>query len=94
MTQFFDNWINENLSNLGIGILIFLVGLLMIIIGKILHKKYNKFKLFKPFKRDGKTQAQDNFYVIMHTRTLIVIYFGYGFIAFSLYKILQHFTVI
>ncbi len=93
MTPSFDNWINENLNNLGIGILILLVGLLMVIVGKILHKRYNKYKLFKPFKREGKTEAQDNFYVIMHTRTLISIYFGYGFIMFGLYKILQHFNV-
>lgn len=89
----FDIWIDQNLNDLGIGLLFICVGIISAVFGKYIHKKYQGqgYKLFRPFRREGKTQEEDNFFAIMFLRSLGVIIFGSGFVLFGLYKIFEHF---
>ncbi|RST26138.1 hypothetical protein [Chryseobacterium lacus] len=90
-----DVWINE-LNTFQIGIFLILFGIVFTIYFKFLHKTWKKegYRLFKPFRREGKTQSEDNFVIIMYTRTLLGIYGGYLIILFGFFKILSHFKII
>lgn len=70
----FDVWIKENLNDLGIGLLFVFVGLFCIFLGNFIHKKYQGqgYKIFRPFKREGKTQEENNFFVINYNHKIIM----------------------
>lgn len=90
----FNQWLN-NMNGFQEGLLLITVGAIVTILSKYFHKDWKDqgYKPFKPFRREGKTQSEDNFVIIMHTRTLVGIYAGYIIILFGIFKILQHLNV-
>jgi len=95
MKNEFDNWIN-GLNNLQIGFVLVLFGLLFTLYFKYLHKPWKKegYKPFKPFRRQGKTQSEDNFVIVMYMRTLLGIYGGFLIVFLGILKILTYFKLI
>lgn len=90
-----DSWL-DNLNDIQIGFFLILFGIVFIIFFKHLHSKWKKegYKPFKPYRREGKTQQEDNFVIIMHMRTLLGIYVGYIVVLFGILKIFSHFKII
>ena len=95
MKNDFDNWIN-GLNNLQIGFVLVSFGLLFTLYFQYLHKPWKKegYKPFEPFRREGKTQSEDNFVIIMYMRTLLGIYGGFLIVLFGTLKILTYFKLI
>lgn len=89
------DWLN-NLNDIQIGIFLLIFGIGFIFFFKFLHSKWKDvgYKPFKPFRREGKTQSEDNFVIIMYMRTLIGIYVEYIIVFFGLLKILTYFKII
>ncbi len=89
-----NQWLN-NMNGFQEGLLLITVGALVTILSKYFHKDWKDqgYRPFKSFRRKDKTQSEDNFVIIMYTRTLLGIYGGYIIISFGIFKILQHFNV-
>ena len=89
------DWLN-NLNDIQIGVFLLIFGIGFIFFFRFLHSKWKGvgYKPFKPFRREGKTQSEDNFVIIMYMRTLIGVYVGYIIIFFGILKILSHFKII
>lgn len=89
------DWL-DNLNDIQIGIFLLAFGIGFVFFFRFLHSKWKNmgYKPFKPFRRDNKTQSEDNFVIIMYIRTLIGIYIGYIIIFFGVLKIFSHFGII
>ena len=92
----FDIWIDNNLNDFQIGIGIMLLGIGFSLISKYLHKQYTNegYRWFRPFRREEKTQSEDNIFIIMYTRTLLGIYVGFVIVLMGIAKILNYYGVI
>lgn len=86
----FDTWIN-NSENYELGIFLILFGIVFSISHYYFHQSWNKegYKLFKPFRRKDKSQTEDNYLIIMHSRTLFGIYVGIIIMIFGIYTIFK-----
>lgn len=91
----FDVWYS-NLNDLQQGICFTIFGLMIVLLSRYFHKSYKGegYKPFKSFRREGKTQSEDNFFIIMFMRSLIGIYVGYIIVFFGILKMLAHFKII
>lgn len=89
-----NQWLN-NMNGLEEGLLLITFGAIVSFLSRYFHKdwKGQGYRPFKSFRREGKTQSEDNFLIVMYMRTLLGTYIGYIIILFGLYKILQHFSI-
>ncbi len=83
------NWL-DNMGEAESGIFLILFGIAFSIFSYYLHNSWKKegYKPFRPFRREGKTQSEDNFVIVMHTRTLLGIFMGIITCIFGIYKLL------
>lgn len=84
----------NNLNRLQGGLLMIAMGLLFIIIFTRFHKEYQNqgYKLFKPFRRKGKTQAEDGLFIILYVRSLLGVFAGYLLIIGGIISIVAYFV--
>lgn len=85
-----ENWLN-NLDGTSEGIFLIIFGMTLSLFSYRLYKFWKKegYKPFRPFRREGKTQSEDNYVIIMHMRTLLGIYAGIIVIIFGVYKLIS-----
>ena len=86
------DWI-DNLNGSNEGLFLIFFGLSITLYSKYLYKIWKKegYKPFRSFRREGKTQSEDNFVIIMHMRTLLGIFVGISVILFGIYKLIIHY---
>ncbi|OPB95790.1 hypothetical protein BAS10_09100 [Elizabethkingia meningoseptica] len=86
-----NNWLNS-LNEFQEGISLIIFGSLVFIIAKFIHKDYTNdgYKPFKPFRRKGKSQSEDNLFIITYIKSLGGIYVGIGIVLFGVYKIFKY----
>ena len=85
------NWL-DNLNGIEEGIFLIIFGITITIYSYNLYKIWKKegYKPFRPFRREGKTQSEDNFVIIMHMKTLFGIYMGIIVCIFGIYKLITN----
>ena len=68
----------NNLDRLESGVLMIAFGIVFSIIFKNFHKGYKNegYKLFRPFRREGKTQSEDGLFLFLFWRSFIGIFMG------------------
>lgn len=95
LQSYLNQWLN-NMNGLQEGLLLIAFGAIVSLLSRYFHKdwKGQGYKPFKSFRREGKTQSEDNFLIVMYMRTLLGTYMGYIIILFGLFKILSHFKII
>ena len=86
------DWI-DNLNGSNEGLFLIFFGVAITLYSKYLYKIWKKegYKPFRSFRREGKTQSEDNFVIIMHMRTLLGIFVGISVILFVIYKLIIHY---
>lgn len=82
------DWL-DNLKGTELGFFLILFGILFSLFFYWLHNFWKKegYKPFRPFRRDGRTQSEDNYVIIMHMRTLVGIFIGIIVAIFGVYKL-------
>jgi len=88
MTNSLSSWI-DNMNGFNQGILLMLFGLLFTLLMIFIHKKFNKdgYKMFLPFRRKGKSQSEDNFFILCYIQSLCGIIIGIIITLLGFYKI-------
>jgi len=84
----------NNLNRLQGGLVLVVFGIIFTIVFKYFHKSYQNegFRPFQPFRREGKTEAEDALFVFLYMRSLIGVYLGYSFIISGVICIVAYFT--
>jgi len=84
----------DNLNGSNEGFFLIFFGICITLYSKFLHKLWKKegYKPFRSFRREGKTQSEDNYVIIMHMRTLLGIYVGIIVIIFGIYKLFVYYV--